>query len=104
MPNHCHGILQFDPQTIAVPVTLGKVIGAFKSLTTNIYCDGVSKQDWPRFDGRLWHRNYFERVIRNERELNEIRRYIFENPARWHADRFNPEATEIDKYDRDFID
>ena len=33
----------------------------------------------------LWHRNYFEHVIRNERSLERIRAYIMENPARWNA-------------------
>jgi hypothetical protein len=37
----------------------------------------------------LWQRNYFERVIRSERELQSARRYIIENPQRWHDDREN---------------
>ena len=104
MPNHCHGILVLEPQESANATTLGSVIGAFKSVTTNLYCHGVAEQNWPRFDGRLWQRNYFERIIRNEQELNEIRRYIYENPARWYADRFNPDATAVDKFARELGD
>jgi REP element-mobilizing transposase RayT len=36
-------------------------------------------------------RNYYERVIRNEKELDKIRKYIFENPLKWELDRNNPE-------------
>jgi putative transposase len=38
----------------------------------------------------VWQRNYFEHVIRNERELNAVRQYIHDNPQRWHLDRENP--------------
>jgi REP element-mobilizing transposase RayT len=71
--------------------TLGEIVGAFKSLSTNAYIRGVRERGWPRFDGRLWQRNYYERVIRNERELNAIRKYILDNPANWAQDRENPE-------------
>jgi REP element-mobilizing transposase RayT len=39
---------------------------------------------------RLWQRNYYERVVRDEGELNEIRQYIVNNPAAWHTDEHNP--------------
>ncbi len=32
----------------------------------------------------VWQRNYYEHVIRNERDLEAIRQYIVENPRRWH--------------------
>ena len=35
---------------------------------------------------RIWQRNYYEHIIRNEKSLNEIRKYILENPARWEED------------------
>ena len=34
----------------------------------------------------VWQRNYFERVIRNEKELNRIREYIINNPVKWVDD------------------
>ncbi len=37
-----------------------------------------------RFDGKLWQRNYYEHVIRNDDELNKIREYIIQNPDRWN--------------------
>ena len=38
----------------------------------------------------VWQRNYYERVIRNEKELNKIREYITNNPLQWHLDEENP--------------
>ena len=43
----------------------------------------------------VWQRNYFERIIRNENELNAIRRYILYNPLRWKLDGENPANTQI---------
>lgn len=40
----------------------------------------------------LWQRNYWERVVRNEKELDRIRRYIEENPLQWHFDRYYPDT------------
>ena len=31
--------------------------------------------------GRMWQRNYYERIIRNERELHAVQEYIRTNPA-----------------------
>jgi len=39
----------------------------------------------------VWQRNYYERIVRNEREWIAIRRYIAENPAGWSTDRNHPE-------------
>ncbi len=39
----------------------------------------------------VWQRNYYERVIRNDRELAAVQTYIEENPARWAEDRENPD-------------
>ena len=63
--------------------SLGRFIQAFKSLTTNAYIRGVNERQWPPFAGRLWQRNYFERIIRNDAELVAIRQYIVTNPQRW---------------------
>jgi len=40
----------------------------------------------------IWHRNYYEHIIRNDDVLNRIRRYILDNPARWALDCENPAA------------
>jgi REP element-mobilizing transposase RayT len=103
MPNHVHGILVItDPAptvgatvgatptvgaTTRVAPTVGNIIGAFKSRVTVEYIRGVKTSGWPPFRGRLWQRNYYEHIIRNEHALNAIRQYIMENPRRWHRDR-----------------
>jgi REP element-mobilizing transposase RayT len=117
MPNHVHGILVItDPAptvgatlvvaptvsapnagtmgavpntgaTLVVAPTVGNIIGAFKSRVTVEYIRGVKTSGWPPFRGRLWQRNYYEHIIRNERALNAIRQYIMENPRRWQMDR-----------------
>lgn len=72
--------------------TLGSVIGAFKSLTTVEYARAVGADGWQPFNGRLWQRNYYERVIRNADELDQVREYIFNNPAQWEEDPENPDV------------
>ena len=99
MPDHVHGIVvirgdgvrapiggvQGNVTTDAVPTirALGDVVGAYKSLTTAAYMRGVHTSQWPPFQKRLWQRNFYERVIRDEHEMNEIRAYIRDNPLRW---------------------
>jgi len=39
---------------------------------------------------KLWQRNYYEHIVRNENELNRIRQYIADNPAEWEYDHGNP--------------
>jgi len=45
----------------------------------------------------IWQRNYYEHIIRNERELNNIRRYIINNPPNWEYDRENRNGIPIDE-------
>jgi REP element-mobilizing transposase RayT len=50
----------------------------------------VDEKGWARFDKRLWQRNYYERIIRNEREMGSIWRYIEANPHLWEVHKENP--------------
>ena len=103
MPNHIHGIIKIvgagpcacpnigQPQGVApTGLSLPDVIHRFKTMTTKRYIDGVKHHGWPRFDGKLWQRNYWEHIIRNDDELNRIRQYIINNPAKWEMDRNHP--------------
>jgi len=45
----------------------------------------------------IWQRGYYEHIIRDERELNRIRRYIINNPAKWEYDRENRNGIPIDE-------
>jgi REP element-mobilizing transposase RayT len=38
----------------------------------------------------FWQRNYYEHIVRNHADLQRIRRYIAQNPARWARDRLHP--------------
>lgn len=107
MPNHVHFIMflvgaplvgaltstegrNSRAGTRPAPTTVGDIVGAFKSMTTHKYTLGVSVSGWPSFPGRLWQRNYYERVIRNEAELDKFRTYILHNPDRWFEDEEYP--------------
>jgi REP element-mobilizing transposase RayT len=70
--------------------TIGRIIGALKSSSANAWLRYVERheRDAPV---RIWQRNYYEHVIRNEYDLNEIRKYIIENPLKWALDEENPE-------------
>ena len=98
MPNHFHGIVVFRRGEHKIrpygtlPDTLGRIMQAFKSTTTNKYIAGVKQKQWPLFPGKLWQRNYYEHVVRDENELNDIRKYIMDNPKKWDLDRENPNA------------
>ena len=66
---------------------LHRVMGWFKTMTTNEYIRGVKTLGWKPFDGKLWQRNYYEHIIRNERSYETISNYIIENPAKWDQDK-----------------
>jgi REP element-mobilizing transposase RayT len=83
MPDHMHGVIVLQDLSGLPGPALGGVIGAFKSLTTHAYIQGVEAQGWPPFPGRLWQRNYYERIVRDHAALQAIRAYIEQNPQRW---------------------
>ena len=64
-------------------IALPDVVQHIKSLITARYRHGVADHGWARFRGRLWQRNYYECIIRNDRSLANIRRYIRANPSNW---------------------
>ena len=90
MPDHLHGILVINKnlrmddlsngRTQGSAPTLGIIIKKFKTLTTKIFIDNIKQNNWPRFDKRLWQRNYYERIIRDEREYFIKKQYIKSNP------------------------
>ena len=109
MPDHFHGIIivgavlcgRPDPddtnakfgcahnesgQPHRVAPTLGNIVNWFKTMTTNQYIRGVKQGNWRPFPGRVWQRNYYEHVIRDEDELNHFRQYIADNPLNWQTD------------------
>jgi putative transposase len=95
MPNHFHGIIILSDlthpraETSSAPM-ISRVIQAYKSETANTYSQGVRELGWPAFIGRLWQRDYYDHIIRDEPDLDRIREYIALNPSRWEEDRENP--------------
>lgn len=101
MPNHIHFIVVIvgaDP-CVSPPevcgnagthtgVPLHTIIQWFKTMSTNEYIKGVKSGEYPTFDKRIWQRNYYEHIIRNQKELHEIRGYIVNNPAKWELDQY----------------
>jgi len=105
MPNHLHGIIVIGdtcrggtrtvlrrgasrsaPTGVAKRKPLGQLVGAFKTVSTKRINGIRSTPGLP-----VWQRNYYERVIRNDEELNRVRQYIVDNPAHWEEDRENPD-------------
>jgi putative transposase len=71
-------------------LSLPDVVHRFKTMTTRRYADGVKQHGWSPFPGRLWQRNYYEHIVRDDAALDRIRRYIIDNPQRWVEDTENP--------------
>src|SRR5712692_1750517 len=87
MPDHIHFIMRLEGN-VEKPTTLGAVIRAYKSITTvdwlhHIEATGLNCM------GRFWQDNYYERIIRDERDLEQTREYIRNNPAKLKASKHN---------------
>jgi len=95
MPNHFHGIIKFvgaDACARLSAPTVGTVIQWFKTMSTNEYIRNVKTEKWLPFDKRLWQRNYYEHIIRNESDLTRVQEYIVNNPAKWEDDEYYIES------------
>lgn len=66
--------------------SIGAIVGNYKSLVAR----RINNLRRTR-GGKVWQRGYYDRIVRNKRELNAIRRYIRDNPRRWAEDRENLE-------------
>lgn len=67
---------------------LSAVIRWFKTMSTNEYIRGVNELGWTPFDRKLWQRNYYEHIIRDDASLQSIAYYITNNAAHWQEDDF----------------
>ncbi len=106
MPNHVHGIIVITEAIDELPrhklseqkqrrkMLLPKVVGYFKMNSAK-----AVNQHRLLSCQSLWQRNYYEHIIRNEAELDRVRRYIVDNPAKWNQDYDNlcgnPDQEEI---------
>ena len=80
---------KYGIHNIKYSATIGNILDWFKTMTTNEYIRGVKQNGWPPFNGNLWQRNYWDRIIRDEQSYQNISEYIINNPATWDEDRFN---------------
>jgi putative transposase len=113
MPNHFHGIIMIeDYQKTELSTTwkgLPTILQWFKTMTTNAIFRMVNKANKPPYTGgKLWQRSYYDHIIRNDVELRKIRRYIINNPLKWHLDRENPESPNfelpLEKYFQEILE
>ena len=110
MPNHAHGIIwivddgnnvgalrgnaqsraeqRSAPTKTVAPRSLGAIVRAYKSAVT--YAINTAEKTRGSV---VWQRNYYEHIVRNEREWNAIGWYIVNNPLNWQLDRDNIQNT-----------
>ena len=72
--------------TARVAPTIPNIVGAYKSLVAN-GCLNIFKSK-NEIMGKLWQRNYYEHIIRNEQSYQRISEYIINNPIKWTEDKF----------------
>ncbi|MCU0406410.1 MAG: transposase [Ignavibacteriaceae bacterium] len=86
MPDHIHLIIILDKDESKKNYSLSDVMGKFKSFS----CKKIRKvlEDDEKFE---WQKSFYDRIIRNEKELYQIRKYIKENPLRWEIEKDNPD-------------
>jgi REP element-mobilizing transposase RayT len=92
MPNHLHGII-FLQESVGTPRrgvhktgtlksdSLGSIIGQFKSACTRRIRASANKDF-------AWQASFFDHIIRSDIDLQRIRKYISENPAKWTLDKY----------------
>jgi REP element-mobilizing transposase RayT len=98
MPNHLHAIVALlDQGARSAPLrgrrlregmqakSLASLVAGFKAAITR-----RASHVLPRLRMPIWQRNYYEHVVRDERDLERIRGYIEANPARWEEDSYHP--------------
>ena len=89
MPNYIHGIIEIcERADMESAPTVNEIIQTFKRYTTVEYIKGVKKGIYQSFNKRIWQRNYYEHVIRNEKEYYKILEYIQNNPLKWEEDKY----------------
>lgn len=105
MPNHIHGIIFITEERrgdvispcnhpnnlggVFPPLrkrTLGQIVAYFKYQSTK----EINAMDNTGTITKFWQRNYYEHIIRNEKELKQKTHYILDNPSRWANEEENP--------------
>lgn len=88
MPNHFHALITISRADMESAPTISTLVQTFKRHTTVEYTKLVKSGVLPPFEGRIWQRSFYDHVIRNQEDFDDIYRYIEENPQRWQEDKF----------------
>jgi putative transposase len=93
MPNHIHGIINLVGARHAVPLLnyeqFGKPIsGSIPTIIRSFKSEVTRRVNILRHTpgAKLWQRNYYEHVIRNEKDFQALLEYIHLNPIKWGSD------------------
>ena len=86
MPNHFHSIIIIERNDTEVVPSISKIVQEFKRYTTCEYIKLVKNGILKPFDKRIWQRSFYDHIIRNENDFNEIWMYIENNPLKWQED------------------
>ena len=86
MPNHIHAIFVLDSKAAGASPrpTVMDIVCAFKSLTTR-ECKQIKEIE------RIFQTSFYEHVIRNQIDYDEVASYIIENPQKWQMDKLYSE-------------
>ena len=111
MPNHVHGIIvrteRFIPElqkarkVFTPPDQMNKMqLHRSSPYRSQMLCEIVriykgatcyyARRGNEGVDGFDWHRDHFEHVVRSDQELDAMRTYIINNPAKWQEDKLHP--------------
>ena len=91
MPNRFHAIITILRADMESAPTVSKIVQSFKRYSTVEYMKMFEEGMLPLFDKQIWQRSFYDHVIRNRDDYNEIYKYIYENPMKWQFDRLYAE-------------
>jgi hypothetical protein len=79
------------------PGSLGAIVRSFEAAAARRINQAMGTPG-----ARIWQRNYYERVIRSEAELVDVREYMRLNPLKWLLDRENPRRVVDPRHEREW--
>jgi len=85
MPNHVHILLQITERINPFPMKkydVSNVVGKYKASVTRAVGNAFMHS------GRLWQSSFYDHVVRNDEDYQNIWQYISGNPSKWLEDRF----------------
>ena len=84
----CRGMALLNEFGKPVKNSLSMIINHYKGAVTHLCKEN-------KLTGFAWQPKFYDRIIRNERELYAIRKYIAENPIKWDVEKNVPDNLEM---------